>query len=235
MLMAVSLGDASLLRQSVAELMVIDSDVDPDALERALSRFMSTHVSSGGGIGASAINDLMQLLTEFGIQVPAELTTFSRALVILEGTLTTISPGYKMSEHAQEIGEEWVATRVEEAGGSMEDVAKEELMRQLPTLRQLPRRADRIGEMLEKGTLSTRVSLFSNSNDVDVVTKLVNRVTLGFVGTMLGLISVLLLGSDGPDIAEGIELLHVFGGLGLVASVVLMLRVVASIVRDGLN
>lgn len=235
MLMAVSLGDASLLRQAVSEITVIDNDVDPDALERALARFMAAHVASGGGIGAAAINDLMQLLTEFGIRVPAELTTFSRALVILEGTLTTLAPGYRLSEHAQEIGEEWVSTRVEEAGGSMEDVARDELVRQLPTLRQLPRRADRIGEMLEKGTLSTRISVFSNPTDVDVVTRLVNRVTLGFVGTMLGLISVLLLGSDGPDLADGVELLHVFGGLGLVASAVLMLRVVASIVRDGLN
>ena len=33
--------------------------------------------------------------------VPAELTTFSRALVILEGTLATLAPGYKLSEHAQ--------------------------------------------------------------------------------------------------------------------------------------
>jgi ubiquinone biosynthesis protein len=235
MLMAVSVGDASMLRQAVAEVMEIDRDVDPDALERALARFMGTHIGGGGGINASAISDLMQLLTQFGIQVPPELTTFSRALVILEGTLTTLAPGYKMSEHAQEIGEEWVAARVDEAGGSMEDLARDELIKQLPTLRQLPRRADRIGEMLERGTLSTRVSVFSNPADVAVVTKLVNRLTLGFVSTMLGLISVLLIRTDTDVVTIGneLQLLHVAGGLGLVTSAVLMLRVVASIIRDG--
>jgi ubiquinone biosynthesis protein len=236
MLMAVSIGDASLLRQAVAEMTEIDVDVDPDALERALARFMAAHITSGGGVGASAINDLMQLLTQFGIRVPAELTTFSRALLILEGTLTTLAPNYQLSEHAQEIGAEWVSAKVEDAGGTMEDVAREELIKQLPTLRQLPRRADRIGEMLERGNLSTRVSLFSNQGDVDVVTRLLNRLTLGFVSTMLGLISVLLLNVDGgPILANGIELLQVFGGLGLVTSSVLMLRVVAAIVRDGLS
>lgn len=236
MLMAVSIGDPAMLRQSVSEITVIDIDVDPDALERALARFMAAHISSGGGVGASAIVDLMQLLTTFGIQVPAELTTFSRALLLLEGTLTTLAPGYQLSEHAQEIGEEWVSTKVEEAGGTMEDIARDELIKQLPTLRQLPRRADRIGEMLERGNLSTRVSLFSNQTDVDVVTKLVNRVVLGLVSTMLGLMSVLMLGTDqGPMLADGVELIQVVGGIGLVSASILMLRVVASIVRDGLN
>jgi len=236
MLMAVSIGDPALLRQAVSEIAVIDVDVDPDALERALARFMAAHTSSGGGVGASAIADLMQLLTTFGIQVPAELTTFSRAFLILEGTLTTLQPTYQLSEHAQEIGAEWVSAKVDEAGGTMEDIARDELIKQLPTLRQLPRRADRIGEMLERGNLSTRVSLFSNPTDVDVVTRLVNRVVLGLVSTMLGLMSVIMLGiNQGPTLADGVELIQVVGAIGLVSSSILMLRLVASIVRDGLN
>ena len=49
MIMAVSIGDPALLRQAVSEITVIDVDVDPDALERALARFMATHTSAGGG------------------------------------------------------------------------------------------------------------------------------------------------------------------------------------------
>jgi ubiquinone biosynthesis protein len=236
MLMATSIGDAAMLRQAVGEVTEIDVDVDPEALERALSRFMAAHVHSGGGIGASAIHDLMQLLTNFGIQVPPELTTFSRALVILEGTLTTLEPTYRLSEHVQVIGAEWISAKVDEAGGSAEDIARDELIKQLPTLRQLPRRADRIGELLERGSLTTRVSLFANEHDVDVLTRLVNRFTLGFVSTALGVISAILLANDGgPALAGGVEILHLLGSIGLVASAVLMLRVVAAIVRDGLN
>lgn len=236
MLMAVSVGDPALLRQAVSEITVIDVDVDPDALERALARFMAAHTAAGQGVGASAIADLMELLTKFGIEVPAELTTFSRAFLILEGTLSTLAPGYRLSEHAQEIGAEWVSAKVEEAGGSMEDIARDELIKQLPTLRQLPRRADRIGEMLERGSLTTRVSLFANQTDVDVVTRLVNRVVLGLISTVLGLMGVLMLSADqGPVLVDGVELLQVVGSIALVASAILMLRVVAAIVRDGLN
>lgn len=234
MLVATSLRDAALLRQAVSEVSEIGADVDPDALERALARFMSVHVAPGSSIGAAAVHDLMQMLSTFGIRVPAELTTFSRALVILEGTLATMCPGYQLSEHAQHIAGEWAAEKF--SPGSIDELVKAELIAQLPTLRQLPRHADRIADMMERGTLSTRVSLFSARADVDFVTKMVNRFTLAFLGSVLGVISAILLVTDrGPILADGTQLLHIIGAIGLAGGAVLMLRVVAAIVRDGLN
>lgn len=234
MLVATSLRDAALLRQAVSEVAEIGADVDADALERALARFMSVHVAPGASIGAAAVHDLMQMLTQFGIRVPAELTTFSRALVILEGTLGTMSPGYKFSEHAQDMAEEWAAEKF--APGSLDEVVKTELITLLPTLRQLPRHADRIADMAERGTLTTRVSLFATETDTNFMTKMVNRFTLALVGAVLGVISAMLLGTtQGPMLADGTQLLHIFGAIGLASGVVLMLRVVAAIVRDGLN
>ena len=234
MLVATSLRDAAMLRQAVGEVAEIGADVDADALERALAKFMAVHVAPGSSIGAAAVHDLMQMLTQFGIRVPAELTTFSRALVILEGTLATMSPGYKLSEHAQDIAEEWAAEKF--APGSIEDMLKNELVTLLPTLHQLPRHADRIADMVERGTLTTRVSLFSTPADTDFITKMVNRFTLAFVGAVLGVISAMLLAtSQGPTLADGTQLLHIFGSIGLASGVVLMLRVVAAVIRDGFN
>jgi ubiquinone biosynthesis protein len=233
MLVATGLRDATLLRQAVSEIADIRDDVDPDALERALARFMASHVAKGSTIDASAIADLLQLLTDFGIQVPSELTTFSRALVILEGTLGTLCPGYQLADRAQDfVGE--IAGRA--SGASMGELARQEVLGLLPSLRQLPKRADRVGEMLERGTLTTRVSLFSTPAEQAYVTKLVNRLTLGFLGSVLGVIGALLLFNDqGPVLADGTQLLHILGALGLASSFVLILRVIAAIVRDGLN
>jgi ubiquinone biosynthesis protein len=234
MLVATSLRDAALLRQAVSEVAEISAEVDPDALERALSRFMAAHVAAGDSIGAAAIHDLMELLTTFGIRVPPALTTFSRALVILEGTLATLAPGYRLAAHAQDMAEEWAAERF--SPDTIEELAERELMTLLPTLRQLPRRADRIGDLLERGNLTTRVSLFSTTADITFVTKMVNRFILGFLGAVLGVISAILLASQqGPSLADGTQLLHLIGAVGLAGGTVLMLRVVAAVVRDGLN
>ena len=51
-------------------------------------------------------NDLLGLFFAFGINLPPEFSTFFRALVTLEGTLTTLSPGYLVIE-AAEIAAEW--------------------------------------------------------------------------------------------------------------------------------
>jgi ubiquinone biosynthesis protein len=233
MLLATGRRDAARLREAVSEIAEIRDELDPDALERALSRFMAAHVG-GGALGAAAIHDLLQLLSRFGIVVPVELTTFSRALMVLEGTLGVLVPGYDLGAHARELAEEWA---VEPPGGStLADMARAELLALVPALRRLPRRIDRVGDLLERGRLTTRVSLFASAADAAFVTRLVNRATLGFLGAVLGLISAVLLGTErGPVLADGTQLLHVLGVVGLASGAVLMLRVVAAIVRDGLN
>ena len=101
MIVAVAARDAALLRQSVDEVCTIGEDVEDGALERALARFMAVHLAPGAAIDGAVLSDLLQMLTTFGIRVPAELTTFARALVVLEGTLQTISPGYRLADKAQ--------------------------------------------------------------------------------------------------------------------------------------
>jgi ubiquinone biosynthesis protein len=193
---------------------------------------MAVHVATGP-IGGAAIHDLLGMLSRFGIGVPVELTTFSRALVVLEGTLAVIQPGYELGEHARELAEEWAVTP---PGGAPDDLLRAELLGLLPVLRRLPRRVDRVGDLLERGRLTARVSLFSTPADTAFVTRLVNRATLGFLGAVLGIISAVLLGTDrGPVLADGTQVLHVLGVVGLASGAVLMLRVVAAILRDGLN
>jgi len=53
-------------------------------LERALARFMARHLSSGTPPTPAMFNDLLQLLFTFGVVIPAELSTFFRALVTLD-------------------------------------------------------------------------------------------------------------------------------------------------------
>jgi ubiquinone biosynthesis protein len=233
MLLAVNLRDAAMLRQAVDEVCTIGPEVDLDALERALSRFMSIHISPGSSVDAAALHDLLALLGRFGIQVPADLTTFSRALVILEGTLGTLAPGFSLPDHAQQVASEWAADRF--SAEALDELARNEVLGMLPILRQLPRHADRIATQIERGELLGRVSLFSTAEDRSFITKMVNRAVLGFLGAALGGISVVLLSLSQDTFVTSQEFFEVFGYVGLLGSVVLILRVVASVVREGLS
>jgi ubiquinone biosynthesis protein len=238
MLIATALQDAALLRQAVAEACEMPKGIEDESLERALARFLSRNVRPGQAVDAHAVADLMEMLSTFGIAVPVEFTTFGRALVVLEGTLRTIEPTYRFADAAQKLAGEWVqaAADDEDQPQDLDALAQKELIALLPTLRDLPRRADRVLRLAERGDLNVGVALFSQEADTTFVARMVNRAVLALIGTVLGVISaILVVSTSGPPFVEDATLLNLFGYIGLFGAVVLMLRVVAAVVRDGLN
>jgi hypothetical protein len=80
------------------------------------------------------------------------------------------------------------------------------------------------------------VSLFSDADDVRVMTRLINRGALSFLGAAVGLISVMLLGiKGGPEFTGETSLYEFFGYFGLFCGTVLIMRVLVAILRDGLT
>jgi ubiquinone biosynthesis protein len=233
-MIGVSQRDADLLRQAVLQVATLRRDVDDEDLERALSRFMTRHLAPGMVPSAAMFNDLLQLFFTFGINLPPELSTFFRALITLEGTLTTLSPGYNVIDRAEAIAGEWTRARL--APSTLEELAREELVRMGPTLRRLPRRLDRMANQIERGNFRARVSLFSDPHDERLVTKLVNRTVLALVGGVVGVIGVMLINvRGGPPFAGETSLYEFFGYFSLFCSVVLIMRVIVSVLHDGVN
>jgi ubiquinone biosynthesis protein len=233
-MLGVSRRDADLLRQAVLQVATLRRDIDDEELERALSRFMTRHLAPGMVPSAAMFNDLLQLFFTFGINLPPELSTFFRALITLEGTLTTLSPGYPVIDRAEAIAAEWVRARL--APSSLQELAREELIRMGPLLRRLPRRLDRMASQIERGNLRARVSLFADPHDERVVTKLVNRTVLALAGGVVGVIGAMLIGvSGGPPFAGDTSLYEFFGYFSLFCSVVLIMRVIVSVLHDGVN
>jgi ubiquinone biosynthesis protein len=103
-----------------------------------------------------------------------------------------------------------------------------------PLMRRAPRHLDRIATLLEHGGLTTRIRLFADMEDVGVAERLLNRVVLAALSLGVGLLSVLLLGTEaGPVLAGGdTRLVEVLGWLGLFAGTVLLMRVLLEVLRS---
>jgi predicted unusual protein kinase regulating ubiquinone biosynthesis (AarF/ABC1/UbiB family) len=156
------------------------------------------------------------------------------SMVTLEGTLTTLSPGYLVIEAAEQIAAEWA--RASLAPSSLEELARRELGSLALLLRRTPRQLDRIATIVQRGDLQARVRLFTDPEDVRTVTRLLNRLVLAGLGGLVGLLSVMLLGTQGgPPFTGDTSLFQFFGYFGLFCATVLILRVVVAILRDGLN
>jgi len=235
MMAAATAGDAAGLRDAIERVATVGDDIVDAVLEQALARFLTKHVVSGKDLDASALNDLIPLLTTFDIRMPSELTMFFRAIVQLDGTVRSIEPGYSLIDAMGRVMDRELPGMAI-LGGSVRDQLTKGLLTELPRLQRLPAQVERIVSLAARGELRGRIALFSNERDARVVTTLVNRLVLGMVGGLVMVGSTVLLDTSGGAVAAGnTSYVHVFGFVGLGVATILLLRVVAGIVRDGYN
>lgn len=242
LLLAVANRNPSELCDALIDLAEVRYGSGPgdEVLERALAQFMARHLGPGIVPDAAMFTALFTLLTQFGITFPPVIGGAFRAMVTLEGTLALPAPGFEMLEEARRLAAPLLGELL--APSSLREAATDELLALLPALRRLPRRLDRITASLERGTLSGNVRLFADERDVRFVASIVNRAVMAFAGAALGITSAVLLSiRGGPALAggagagSGITVFRLLGYLGLFFGIVLILRVVIAVTREGIG
>jgi ubiquinone biosynthesis protein len=230
MLLALRLGEPSLLYESLVAVGAVSPTKDPESIERHLARFMAANLGSGLP-PVSALTDLLRLTTELGFRLPPQTSTMFRALATLAGTLEQLSPDYPLIEQVAALG--GAEFRERSSPASLSELVQSEWAQLGPLVRRAPRHLDRLATLAEHGRLTARVRLFADAEDVAVVERLVNRVVLAALALGLGLLSVLLLATDaGPVLAgSSVLLLEALGWMGLFAGTILFLRVLLEVLR----
>jgi ubiquinone biosynthesis protein len=154
-------------------------------------------------------------------------------MVTLEGTLARLSPGFEIVAESQAMAGSWLGQFL--SPSSLREAAADEALGLLPVLRRMPRRFDRITMSLERGPLSASIRLLADERDRRFVRAMVGRAVLAFLGAAIGIMSVMLIGTrGGPGFLPGTPLFHVLGYIGLFFALVLILRVVIAITREGI-
>jgi ubiquinone biosynthesis protein len=233
LLLAVARRNATELHDALLDLAQVRRPTDDDLLERTLAQFIAQHLGPGMVPDASMFNSLFRLLVNFGLVFPPVIGGVFRAMMTLEGTLVTLSPGFDLVAETRDLASSWLGQMLSPT--SLREAATDEALGLLPVLRRLPRRFDRITTSLEHGSLTARMRVLADESDRRYVSALVGRAVLAFLGAALGIMSVMLIGTrGGPAFFPGTSLFHVLGYVGLFFSTVLILRVVIAISRDGI-
>jgi ubiquinone biosynthesis protein len=235
MLLAMGQRDPEALLAAFLEVVELPQDTDLGRLQHGLAGFLSRHLDGTRNPSGQTFIALLRILVGFGVVVPAELSTLFRTLATLQGTIETLEPEYMFTARAEAIALELFGDP-SRSPERLEDVARSELVRTLPQLRRVPRHLDRIATLAERGDMRLRISLFSTTQDVTTVTRLVNRFVLAGLGVGVALVAALLLRtSSGPELESGLRLYALLGYLGLFVSVIFIFRVAVAVMRDGLN
>ena len=220
--------DVGLLRDGIERVAEMSGEVSAERLERAIARVLTENMRPTGGVEPKALENLVPMLSEFGIRLPGDLVLLSRTLVTLDGTLGVISPGMSVASAAMDL-----AASTEQPIVDWESILRDELLAALPRLRRLPDRVDRIMTLAARGDLRLRTVVDEDRGRI--LRTLVNRALLAAVGAAFLLAAaVLLVAVDkGPAVSGGAGLFEILGYGGLLVGSVLLLRVVAAVARDG--
>ena len=230
-LTALALNDPSLLREAALRVGMEGEEVDPARLDRAFSRLMADHLGPGAQPTAELLADFLVIVNEFGLRLPTSVSEMLRALATLQGSLERLSPNYPIIDAAQSVALEHMEAEL--TPENLGEELKREVIRVAPLLRRAPLQLDRIAGQIEQGRLSVRVSLFSNEADVRVVSRLVNRAVLAFIGAALGVVSAMLFQIDGgPSLTDNVGLFDLLAFIGLFSGAILIMRVVLEALRE---
>ncbi|MGE5333964.1 MAG: ABC1 kinase family protein, partial [Nitrososphaerota archaeon] len=232
MLVAMDRRNATLLTDALLDLTQIRTDrLDEERLERSLAQLMAQRLGPGMEPGPELFVDLFSVLLDFGLSFPPVIGGVFRSLVTLQGTIALLAPDFDVINEAKTVGAQWMQDSF--GPTSLRRAATDEMLGILPLLQRLPRRLDRITAAIERNQLTANVRLFSDEEDARLISRLVSRAVLAFMGVGLAIASVLLLGlSGGPQISSTLTVYQLFGYFGLFCSAVLLLRVVVAIARE---
>lgn len=230
LLAALKLHDPGLMYEALLTGGSIRLGEDREQVERALAAFMSAYVGPQM-LSASGINQMLRLIADLGFALPAQAAVMFRAVATLAGTLEALSMGYPFIERLTEIGGLEARARMQPT--SLAELVQREAGTLGPVARRLPRQVDRIAAQLGQGSLTTRVRLFAEADDVAVVERLLNKALFSVLALGILGLSILLLRTDvEPLITEGgPRLTEVLGWTGIFAGTVLVLRALLDVLR----
>ena len=232
LLAALGRGDSASATDMLLDLVDRPEEVNERELERSMGQLMVRYAGPGSHPGVAAFAALLRLVMTHRLRIPPEVAAVFRAFATLEGTLTLLDPDFDLLAQAQQSGRERLGEAMRPR--QLRQAVEEELISVLPSLRRLPRRAERIVDSLEHGRLVTNVRIFADPRDRRWLTGLVHQALLTVIAGSTGMMAVLLLSiRGGPHLAGSAGVYDVLGYGLLVVAAVLGLRVLVAVFRQG--
>ena len=232
MLVAISSGDQLQLTRLIQRVGNAPEDIDESALSIDVADYLATYGSQPLDRFdlTAALNDLSSILHRHSIKLPHQSALLLKMLISLEGTLRELDANFSTLE-------------------VMQSFIRKALMRRLSPARRL-RQARRIymeAENFLEVAPDQLVGLLQQVRQGRVKVNLqhrrlgppVNRLVLGMLASALFLGSSLLLSREVPPLLFiepwrfGLHNISLFGLVGIVVSVLVMLRLILAIGRTG--
>jgi ubiquinone biosynthesis protein len=223
--------DPTLVREGLLRIGAAAGPVDDEALDRELARLLARSSRPDGGLNPKLFEELLFVLRDFEIVLPRSTTTLLRTFVTLLGTLEGIAPGFRVMDAAQRLSGELAAALP--VPQSLRELVADQAARNAHIIERLPREIDGLVRVLRRGDLRARVRLWADEEDVRLVRGMVNRASMAIIASALSLASAIMLSAGSTSALHDVPIVNLLGAVGLFFGVLLLLRLIIQIVREG--
>ena len=229
-LFAFSQRDAGAFTDALFSFVDLGGVEDETGLRREVAVFMSRRLGPGARLDTTMFSEVISILSNYGLSVPAELTVPFRTIATVEGSLQLLDPGFDFVAEAG--GYAQARQREATRPASIAQTLTDELLSVLPIVRRLPHRVDRVTGSLADGRFGMNVRMLADSRDRSFLREIIGLAVVTFLAGIFGIMAATLLTSDtGPQLSNTLTLFQVFGYLFLVVAGILTLRALFDVLR----
>jgi ubiquinone biosynthesis protein len=228
---AIQRADTDILVDELMTAGIYTRGVERRTLARDLARLFDRF--SSGAIseltGTEVVREVMQVALRHNLQLPSELVAMTRAITIAEGTGMTLHPNFQMFRFAGPyVSKFWAEQRSPEA---ILPRFSQAALDSMELGLELPRRASRLLELLERGQMEVKINVQPLREIVGQMQKMTNRLALAMLLSAVIIALALVLVVYQPDtwraLGEGIFFFAFVSSLAFGAWLIL------SIIRSG--
>lgn len=228
---AISRSDTDMLVDELMTAGIYTRAIERRALVRDLDRLFDRF--SGGAIsdltGTEVFREIMGLAMRHNLQLTSELVAMTRAITIAEGTGIMLYPGFQLFKFAGPyVRSFWTQQRSLEA---LFPRLSQAAMDSLELGLELPRRASRLLELLERGQLEVGINTRPIREAMAQMQKMTNRLALAMLLAAVIVALSLVLVLFHPDSWRGLD--QIIFGLAFVSSLAFGGWLIWSIIRSG--
>ncbi|MEG0473507.1 MAG: AarF/UbiB family protein, partial [Solibacillus sp.] len=228
-------NDAPLVVDGVSLLVENTEDINRIEMEQAISQIL-LKINYVSQIPTDVlIYSIFSVVREFGLHFYPAVNVALRAVVTLDGTLSTIDSNFKIFTEAKEFSNDYLKTSFSKPftePRATKALIEEELALILPNIRKIPRRIDQLVKKVESGKIILHHDIFSDKANSLFVSQLFSRFVLLLVGITFGIISVALLAISQFMHSAYAIYLNSIAHLGLFLCAVLLVRLSIQAIRD---
>lgn len=234
-LAGINQNKASICVDGIALMIENTENLDRVQMEQAIDQILLKLNHTSKMPTDVLVNSIFSIVRDFGLNFYPSISGILRAIVTIDGTLTTIDNDFDIYNEMRSFSRDFMKhqlTKPLREPYETKVALEEEIALLIPQIRHFPRRMDQFFKKIETGAITLHHDIFSSKENARFISQIFSTVVLLFTAITFAIISVALLAIKQVMNSPYTLFFESTAYLGMFFSTVLLIRLSIKALRD---